>query len=191
MSFNHRKSVTFHLVQAARAHRTRAGVLLGRIGLHPGQESVLKALADQDGQAMSELANALSVQPPTVTKMVARLSLQGLVVRQVSSADGRLARVFLTDDGRDRVAAVDSAWKRLEKEALAGFDDKDRRRLRKLLRLLEKNLAPGQSDDDPIHDDDEPVSSNDQPSVPVDQEDGSVESAGETGSTEAEKHETP
>ena len=154
MSFNHRKSVTYRLVQAARAHRTRAGVHLGRIGLHPGQESVLKALDEKDGQSMSELASALAVQPPTVTKMIARLGAQGLVTRQVSAADGRLARVYLTDSGRERVIAVDTAWKRVEKEALAGLDDKDKKRLRKLLRLLEKNLLPGTADDPQLDDDD-------------------------------------
>jgi DNA-binding MarR family transcriptional regulator len=156
MSFKHRKSVTFQLAQTARAHRTRAGVHLGRIGLHPGQESVLKALADQDGQSMSELAGMLGVQPPTVTKMIARLGAQGLVTRQVSAADGRLARVFLTDSGRDRVAAVDAAWKRVEKEALAGFDDKDRKKLRRLLRLIEKNLLPGANEDGAVPEEEEP-----------------------------------
>jgi DNA-binding MarR family transcriptional regulator len=154
MSFKHRKSVTFQLAQTARAHRTRAGVHLGRIGLHPGQEAVLKALADADGQSMSELAAVLAVQPPTVTKMIARLGAQGLVTRQVSAADGRLARVYLTDAGRERVLAVDTAWKRVEKEALAGFDDKDRKRLRKLLKAMEKNLLPGVSADDDDGEDD-------------------------------------
>ncbi|BBE73864.1 MarR family winged helix-turn-helix transcriptional regulator [Oharaeibacter diazotrophicus] len=154
MSFNHRKSVTFRLVQAARAHRTRAGVHLARIGLHPGQEAVLKALAEADGQSMSELAAALSVQPPTVTKMIARLGAQGLVTRQVSASDGRLARVFLTETGRDRVAAVDTVWKRVEKEALAGLDDKDRKRLRRLLKMIERNLQPGNHAGDDADDDD-------------------------------------
>ncbi|WP_181703009.1 MarR family winged helix-turn-helix transcriptional regulator [Chthonobacter albigriseus] len=148
MSFNHRKSVTFRLAQAARAHRTRAGVHLGRIGLHPGQEVVLKALEAEDGQSMSELAAALVVQPPTVTKMISRLGAQGLVTRQVSASDGRLARVYLTDLGRERLAAIDTAWKRVEKEALAGLDEKDRKRLRKLLRMVERNLLPaGEADE--------------------------------------------
>ncbi len=49
--------------------------------------------------------------------------------------------MFLTEEGRGRISEVDKAWKRLEKEALAGLDDKDRKRLRKLLRTIEKNLA--------------------------------------------------
>jgi DNA-binding MarR family transcriptional regulator len=141
MSFSYRKTVTFQLGQAAKAHRARSTSHLGRIGLHPGQESVLKALNEEDGQTMGQLASVLSVQPPTVTKMVTRLSAQGLVRRQMSDADGRLARVHLTEDGRARIAEVDKAWKRLEKEAVAGLDEKDRKRLRKLLNKVERNLA--------------------------------------------------
>ncbi|WP_430511060.1 MarR family winged helix-turn-helix transcriptional regulator [Pannonibacter phragmitetus] len=148
MAFSYKKSVTFRLLQAAKAQRARAGTHLMRAGLHPGQELVLKVLADSDGRTMSQLALALGVQPPTVTKMVTRLSAQGLVRRQISDTDGRLARVFLTDEGRDRIEAVDKAWKRLEKEAIAGLDDKDRKRLKKLLRQIEKNLSLSLDDDD-------------------------------------------
>jgi len=143
MTFLHRKTVTYRLGQAAKAYRARAGTHLNRIGLHAGQESVLKALADEDGQTMSQLAQALGVQPPTVTKMVNRLSTQGLVRRQASDTDGRMARVHLTDLGIARVEDVDKVWKRVEKEALAGFEDKDKKRLRKLLRQLERNLLGG------------------------------------------------
>ena len=141
MTFNHRKSVTYRLAQAAKAQRARSGVHLSRIGLHPGQEAVLKALDEADGQTMSQLAQILSVQPPTVTKMITRMSAQGLVRRASSDTDGRLARVHLTEDGRARIEEVDRAWKRLEKEALAGLDEKDRKRIRKLLREIERNLT--------------------------------------------------
>lgn len=141
MAFNYKKSVTFRLAQAAKAHRSRAGTHLARIGLHPGQEAVLKVLFDADGQTMSQLAAMLSVQPPTVTKMVTRLSAQGFLRRAASETDGRLARVFLTDEGRALVDTIDRSWKRLEREALVGMEDKDRKKLRKLLRQIEKNLG--------------------------------------------------
>lgn len=153
MAFNYKKSVTFRLVQAAKAQRARSGSHLTRIGLHPGQELVLKVLADSDGRTMSQLALALGVQPPTVTKMVTRLSAQGFVRRQVSDTDGRLARVHLTEAGRALVESVDKAWKRLEREAMAGLDDKERKKLRKLLRHIEKNLSIS-LDDDPEHETD-------------------------------------
>jgi DNA-binding MarR family transcriptional regulator len=141
MAFNHRKTITFRLAQTARASRARSGGHLMRIGLHPGQESVLKALAEEDGMSMSQLAQALSVQPPTVTKMVSRLAAQGYVVRQASKGDGRQAHVYLTDQGRGTILDIDKGWKRLEKEAIAGIDDKDVKKLRKLLRQIERNLS--------------------------------------------------
>lgn len=141
MASGYRKTATYRLAQAAKAQRLLAGTHLARIGLHPGQDLVLKELAEADGQTMSQLAMALAVQPPTVTKMISRLAAHGLVVRQASDHDGRLARAFLTEEGRRLVEAVDALWKRLEREALAGIDDKDRKRLRRLLRTVEKNLA--------------------------------------------------
>ncbi|MEM8814072.1 MAG: MarR family transcriptional regulator, partial [Pseudomonadota bacterium] len=53
----------------------------------------------------------------------------------------RLSKVFLTEEGREWIKLVDRAWKRLEKEAVSGLDTKDRKRLRKLLRQIEKNLS--------------------------------------------------
>ena len=141
MGFNHNKSVTFRLAQASKAMRARSGNHLMRIGLHPGQELVLKVLSVGHGETMSQLAQALGVQTPTVTKMVTRLSAQGYVRREISEEDGRRARVFLNDEGRELIQWVDKAWKRLEREAMAGLADKDRKKLKKLLKQVEKNLS--------------------------------------------------
>lgn len=157
MGFNHRRSVTFRLAQAAHAYRVRAGTHLARVGLHPGQESLLKALAEDDGISMSDLAARLGVQPPTVTKMISRLAAQDYVERRQSSGDGRQAHVFLTERGQRVIATIDKLWKRVEKDALSGIDDKDRKRLRKILRQIERNLGasgePGgvdEADDEPV-----------------------------------------
>jgi DNA-binding MarR family transcriptional regulator len=159
MAFNHRKTITHRLAQTARAARARSGAQLIRIGLHPGQESVLKALAEEDGLSMSQLAQALSVQPPTVTKMVSRLAAQGYVVRQASKGDGRQAHVHLTEQGRDTIIDIDRSWKRLEKEAVAGLDEKDVKKLRRLLRQIERNLS--------AHVDDAPEPNDEEPEIPA------------------------
>ena len=157
MGFDHRRTVTHRLAQAAHAYRVRAGSRLARIELHSGQESLLKALGDNDGQAMSDLAATLGVQPPTVTKMISRLAAQDYVERRASIGDGRQAMVFLTERGRRAIAMIDKVWKRIEKDAVAGIDDKDRKRLRKLLRQIERNLGVTREDEsDLAADEDEP-----------------------------------
>ncbi len=158
MGFDHRRTVTHRLAQAAHACRVRAGSRLARIELHSGQDALLKALDETDGQSMSDLAATLGVQPPTVTKMISRLAAQDYVERRASAGDGRQAMVFLTDRGRKAVTMVDKLWKRIEKDALAGVDDKDRKRLRKLLRQVAQNLgAARDSADHGAEDEDSPA----------------------------------
>ena len=158
MGFEHRRTVTFRLAQAAHVYRVRAGSRLSRIDLHSGQEKLLKALEDQDGVSMSDLAGILGVQPPTVTKMISRLASQGYVERKASKGDGRQALVYMTDQGREAIAAIDKVWKRIEKDALAGIDDKDRKRLRKLLRQVERNLG-----DAPMGDEEKDLAGEEEP----------------------------
>jgi DNA-binding MarR family transcriptional regulator len=93
------------------------------------------------------------VQPPTVTKMISRLAAQDYVERRASPGDGRQAQVFLTERGQHAIAMIDKLWKRIEKTALGDIDEKDRKRLRKLLRQVERNLGtarngqPSEADD--------------------------------------------
>ena len=102
---------------------------------------------------MSDLAAALGVQPPTVTKMISRLAAQDYVERRASAGDGRQALVFLTERGRNAIAMIDKVWKRIEKDAVSGIDDKERKRLRKLLRQVERNLSGNGADSDHAEDD--------------------------------------
>lgn len=103
------------------------------------------ALAESDGQTMTELAARLSVQPPTITKMVSRLTAHGYVDRRASASDGRSAEVFLTAAGRKALVEIGGMLKTVERRALAGIDAKDRRRLKRLLRKIARNLVPGAS----------------------------------------------
>jgi DNA-binding MarR family transcriptional regulator len=120
--------------------------MLAAIGLHAGQEGVLKSLDRRDGQSMTELAAMLSVQPPTVTKMVGRLAAKGYVERRGSEADGRLAHVYLTDAGRDAVKKIDRMLREVERQALVGIGSKNQRRLGKMLRRIARNLGADATD---------------------------------------------
>jgi DNA-binding MarR family transcriptional regulator len=138
----YRDSLSYHLLRAARLHRTRAAAMLAEIGLHPGQETVLQMLSEQDGQTMSTLAEAMGVQPPTVTKMIARMGAQGLVTRDASGEDGRKVHVLLTPEGRDCASKLKTLWKGLERDATRGLDAKERKRLASLLETMAAAWMP-------------------------------------------------
>ncbi|NIX78010.1 MarR family winged helix-turn-helix transcriptional regulator [Microvirga terricola] len=135
------KSVGWALVQASRLHRSRTGDKLSELGLFAGQEQVLQALANSGPMTMGELAGILRVRPPTASKTVSRLSTLKLIERHTEPGDARVVRVKLTKEGKRKAAAIDALWDEVEAELLEGFDAKDRKRLRKLLRKAAKNLA--------------------------------------------------
>ncbi len=111
--------ITFGLLQAARAYRVRSAKLLARVGLYPGQDALLKLLSDRGRMTMGEAASALSIQPPTVTKMVNRLSAAGLVSTAVMDRDRRKISISMTDAAREKIDQIDAIWNELEVEALS------------------------------------------------------------------------
>ncbi|MYZ47953.1 MarR family winged helix-turn-helix transcriptional regulator [Propylenella binzhouense] len=110
--------ITFELLQAARAYRVRSAKLLSRVGLYPGQDSLLKLLHERGPLTMGEAAAALSIQPPTVTKMVNRLSASGLIRTDGATTDRRKTFIALTEEARAKVDEIERIWNRLEAEAL-------------------------------------------------------------------------
>ena len=74
--------------------------------IEQGQMDTLDLLALQPAWRMSELADALRVEPSTATRAVQRLVNAGLAERRQSTDDGRVVQVEITDAGREVFEAV-------------------------------------------------------------------------------------
>jgi MarR family transcriptional regulator, transcriptional regulator for hemolysin len=135
------KSVGRVLLLAARLHTSRRAERLAVLGLFPGQEIALQALSSHGAMTMGDLADALDVKPPTVSKMIGRLAAQSLVTRSGAGKDGRQVRVALTTEGEDKVKQLGNQWHDVEEEMLAKLDPKERKQLRKMLRRISKSLG--------------------------------------------------
>lgn len=73
-------------------------------GLRPGEFTVLWVIALNPGFRQGTIANRLQIKPAHMTKLVARLSAQGLLEREVPEDDRRSVRLSLTREGEDFVA---------------------------------------------------------------------------------------
>jgi DNA-binding MarR family transcriptional regulator len=78
----------------------------GDDALDPGQADTLDVLVTRPQWRMSELADALRVDPSTATRAVQRLVNDGFASRQSSDEDGRVVMVSLTALGTRRHAEV-------------------------------------------------------------------------------------
>jgi DNA-binding MarR family transcriptional regulator len=66
----------------------------------------LVVLASRGPQGVAELAEAVSVTPPTASRLCDRLVKKGLVRRRTDRRDRRQVHIALTQPGRDLVDAV-------------------------------------------------------------------------------------
>ena len=76
-------------------------------GVTVEQWRILRALSDGHGHSMGDLAEAVLMPHPTLTKAVDRLVDDALVYRRQDAADRRRVAVYLSDRGRDLLARLD------------------------------------------------------------------------------------
>ena len=137
-----KENTSFVLAKVCKAHRASVGELLAEYGLHVGQEMVLVELWQDDGLRGGELAARLRVEPPTVTKMLRRLEMCGLIGRSQDPSDARSFRVHLTQKGRALEEPVGLCWEQAQERALAGLTVRERQIFRRLLKRVRSNLDP-------------------------------------------------
>lgn len=121
------------LTRAARAQRSLMAARLADLGLHPGQDDLLRYLWEVDGLTQAELVRRLGVESPTVTKMVSRLEAAGVVRRRAHPADRRSTQVWLTPTGRSLRADVQRARAAVDRQLLASLTARQRATLADLL----------------------------------------------------------
>jgi DNA-binding MarR family transcriptional regulator len=127
--------------RAAQLHRRFLGARLAACDVHPGQAACLGVLAHHDGRSQRELAQAMHVAPPTLSRMLRSMEAAGLVERRSDQADQRRTRVYLTEGGRRAAAELRSALAGHLPAAIHALTPGERRELARLLDKLSASLA--------------------------------------------------
>jgi len=117
-------------------HRRLMMQALADRGIHPGQAMCLRLLAANDGIVQRDLADALHVARPTVTKMLNSMEKAELVRRHADVVDARLTRVELTAAGHAEEKQMRAAAAHYVNATIATLPEDDRRELARLLEEL-------------------------------------------------------
>ena len=113
-----------------------AGVRLDRAGA----TLLFKLSARGESLRVTDLAETLGVDTPTVTRKVQQLERDGMVVRQSDPEDRRASRIRLTPAGRRTIERVRRARRAWLDRLLQGWDDDDLSDLADLLSRFAENL---------------------------------------------------
>lgn len=133
-------SVSLALVRTAKRHRSVAATLYAPHGIHPGQDMVIDELWRAGDRTLGQLAAALQIEAPTVSRTVERLERSGLVEKRRSTTDGRSTLVSLSVAGREAHLQWQHAWRELERRTTARLRRGEQAELIRLLRLVNDGL---------------------------------------------------
>jgi DNA-binding MarR family transcriptional regulator len=101
--------------------------------MHPGQAVCLRMLSHHGELTQSQLAEALMLSRPSVTRLLQRMERAGLVERRVDASDQRHTWVELTVAGARVQERMDAALARYTDATLARLPENDRRDLARIL----------------------------------------------------------
>jgi DNA-binding MarR family transcriptional regulator len=111
--------------------------------LTQNQISVLTSLELAGALTPRELADAERVQPPTMTKVLAKLEERGLVQRTPHPTDGRQVLLSATTTGREVIAEQRRAKDEWLTRTLAGLPAAERETLRRAAEILGRIARQG------------------------------------------------
>jgi DNA-binding MarR family transcriptional regulator len=95
----------------------------------------------EQGLTVGEIAAQLGIEPPTVTRSLARLEPGGWFTREPVPGDRRLVRIALTRHGRDVVPRIEAVWRTLADTVTRNMTAAQRSELVALLGIARENLA--------------------------------------------------
>ena len=101
---------------------------------------ILTNLKGDEWRTQHELARALHIEGPTLTRHLDGLEEEGLVVRRRDPHDRRAVSVELTEAGRAKHADMLRAVQAFNRRLLSGLSDSEIDELQALLARLEQNV---------------------------------------------------
>lgn len=102
---------------------------------------VLRTVAAHPGMSQRQLAASLSIEGPTLTHHLDRLSAEGLIVRVRDAGDRRVYRVAVTPAGEDHLERVEQHAAEFDEDFRSMFTPAEIVTLRELLTRIRDRYA--------------------------------------------------
>ena len=127
------RSTLYRLIEAGQLARRALLVPLLDRGLEPGDDAIIFALHTRLGATETTLAEELELDPEALGTRLARLADRDVITRQAIGPD-LVAGLALTERGQRICEVLSANWDQLEAALFDELDDKQRKKLDKVLR---------------------------------------------------------
>jgi MarR family transcriptional regulator for hemolysin len=135
-----KRELLFLISDVGRLLRTYADQKARLHGMTRAQWAVLLRLERREGLKQSELAEALDIQPITLTRLVDRLCANGLIERRADPNDRRAKQLYLTPAARPLIDRIADRIEDLSETVLDGIAPAELDQMLSRLGLARENL---------------------------------------------------
>lgn len=125
--------------QLARLFMKRFNENLSTTGLFSSQWAFILCLYERGSSTQKELSEYLTIEPPTVTRTLARMEEAGWVIKE-EGIDRRERKISLSSAAYEQLATWQKTSDRLEVKALKNIDKEDLEIFTKVLQQMMNNL---------------------------------------------------
>ena len=131
----------FRVARIARRLRQAVDAELGAYGLTDATWRPLAYVGRLgDGVRQKELATALSIEGPTLVRLLDNLERQGLIERREDETDRRARGIYLTKAGRDLAVRVAKVGTEIQARVLAKVPPADLETCQAVFDMIEREL---------------------------------------------------
>jgi len=123
----------------------RSAAITKSCGINLSQWRVLAAIADQPGRTANEVTSVTPMDKGIVSRAVKGLLELGLLIRNASQEDGRLAHLFLTPKGRRTYLKLACEIRKIETHMSMSVPKKGWAQMSSLLNDIVKNFPAKQN----------------------------------------------
>ncbi len=110
-------------------------------GLYSGQPRVLTILKFNEGCTLSELSEICGIGMPSLSVSVRNMEKSGLLRREISGSDGRVQKIFLTEEGYQRAEMFHEEIDAFYSEFLGSLSEEKIDQLAEHLTLMKDTFA--------------------------------------------------
>ncbi len=106
----------------------------------PEQGAVLNAIGESEGISQSGIADRTLKDKPTITRILDILEKKDLIKRKSDTGDRRAYKIYLTKDGREKIAMFRKIIAEVDAKAFRGLNAKDIKKLGEILGVVRANV---------------------------------------------------
>lgn len=148
MSFDPQDSLGFQCALTVKFFTRALAKRLKGSGISPAQFIALAHLVALGPVSQAELADHLSISPPSAVRLVDRMERDGWVSRQADPGDRRVKLVIPTTHAAEVWEKISAHSRAIVERAYRGIDEREIGRTRRTLERLRENLSAWSGPDD-------------------------------------------